>query len=124
MKLTALAERTGNWWAIEVPEVPGLFTQVKRLGQVDAMVRDAAAALIGEPEDSFDVDIQPQIPETVAELIDHAKQLTEEAGKVQRNASMETKKAATLLQQEGMTVRDIGVVMGVSYQRISQILAD
>ncbi|MET3921731.1 DNA-directed RNA polymerase specialized sigma subunit [Arthrobacter sp. UYEF20] len=37
---------------------------------------------------------------------------------------METKKAATLMQQEGMTVRDIGVVMGVSYQRISQILAD
>jgi predicted RNase H-like HicB family nuclease len=124
MKLTAKAERTGNWWAIEVPEVPGLFTQVKRLDQVEAMVRDAAAALTGELEESFDVDVQPQIPESVAELIDHAKQLTEEAGKVQRNASLETKKAAALMKEDGMTVRDIGVVMGVSYQRISQILAD
>lgn len=43
MKVTAEVVRTGAWWAIEVPEVPGLFTQVKCLDQVEGMVQDAVA---------------------------------------------------------------------------------
>lgn len=62
MKLTALAEQSGGYWVIEVPKVPGLFTQAKRLNEVVAMVRDAAALLTGEPEDSFDVEVVPRLP--------------------------------------------------------------
>ncbi len=25
--VTAIAERSDSWWAIEIPEIPGLFTQ-------------------------------------------------------------------------------------------------
>ncbi len=38
MKVTAKVTHTGDWWAIAVPEVPGLFTQAKRLDQVEEMV--------------------------------------------------------------------------------------
>ena len=44
-KVTAIAQRSEGWWAIEVPEIPGLFTQTRRLDQVDKMVRDAAKML-------------------------------------------------------------------------------
>ena len=45
MNVTAIAQRSGDWWAIEVPEIPGLFTQTRRLDQTDDMVRDAAKLL-------------------------------------------------------------------------------
>ena len=38
---TARATREENWWTITVDEVPGLFTQAKRLDQIPSMVRDA-----------------------------------------------------------------------------------
>lgn len=33
---------SGDWFAVEVPEIGGLFTQVRRLDEVEGMVRDAA----------------------------------------------------------------------------------
>ena len=57
MKVTAKATRSGNWWAVEVPEIPGLFTQARRLEQVAAMVADAAA-MLGHPQ--VEVTVEPQ----------------------------------------------------------------
>ncbi len=41
MEVTAEVSRSGAWWAVEVPEVPGAFTQAERLDQVEAAVVDA-----------------------------------------------------------------------------------
>ena len=46
MNVNAIAVQSGDWWAIEVPEIPGLFTQVRRLDEAPRMVRDAAALLL------------------------------------------------------------------------------
>jgi len=35
MELTALCERGGGWWAVRVPEIDGLYTQARRLDQVE-----------------------------------------------------------------------------------------
>lgn len=53
--LTARCTASGGWWAIEVPEVQGLFTQARRLDQVPAAVLDAAALLTGHREAHVDV---------------------------------------------------------------------
>lgn len=37
---TAVCQRSQGWWAIRFPEVPGAFSQARRLGQVERMVRD------------------------------------------------------------------------------------
>jgi len=57
MKLTAECQRSGGWWAVEVPEIPGLLTQARHLDQVASMVRDAAALLTDQSEDSFEVTV-------------------------------------------------------------------
>lgn len=122
MKLTAKAERTGKWWAVEVPEVPGLFTQTKRLDQVDAMVREAAALLTGESEDSFEIKVEPVVAGDVVAILRESVRLTDEAAETKRRASENMFKAAASMQDQGLTVRDIAVVVGVSHQRISQVL--
>jgi hypothetical protein len=45
MKVTAKATRAGDWWAIEIADVPGgpFHTQTRRLDQVEALVKDGVA---------------------------------------------------------------------------------
>jgi len=40
------AVRSGNWWSITVPELPGVFSQARRLDQVEAMAREAIAMML------------------------------------------------------------------------------
>lgn len=61
--ITANAERSGKWWAVSVPEIEGLFTQTRCLDQIPAMVRDAAALLTDEPEETLDVVVEVVRPE-------------------------------------------------------------
>lgn len=61
MKVTALATRSGHWWAIEVPEVEGVFTQTRRLEQVPAMVADAVPTMLDVPAGSVEVTVQASL---------------------------------------------------------------
>ncbi len=58
MRYTVRAQRTGDWWAIDSPDVPGVFSQAKRLDRVEEMAREAIALLLEVPADSFEVDVQ------------------------------------------------------------------
>lgn len=55
MRVAAEITRSGEWWAIQVPEMPGVFTQARRLEQVPEMVRDAVALMADVDEDSVEV---------------------------------------------------------------------
>lgn len=58
MNVTAKAQRSGGWWAVEVPEIDGLFTQAKCLGQIPAVVADAAALLEDVSAESVEVTVE------------------------------------------------------------------
>jgi len=45
MDVTAIVTREGPRYAIEVPEISGLFTQAESEAEIVPMVRDAAALL-------------------------------------------------------------------------------
>lgn len=62
MELTAHCRRSGHWWAVEVPEIPGLYTQARKLSQVKMMVLDAAALLTDQPAGDFHVRIFRSAP--------------------------------------------------------------
>ena len=121
-KLTARAERGSGWWVVEVPEIEGLLTQAKTLGQVEFMVKDAAALITGEPEESFEVEVVPVIAEEVREHLTAAKRLFEVAARAQHSAAEESRLAARELAASGLTVRDVGAVLGVSHQRAHQLV--
>lgn len=64
MHVTATATRSEDWWAIEVPEIPGLFTQAKRLEEVPELVRDAAALLGASVDEVVVNEPGPLVPES------------------------------------------------------------
>ncbi len=119
MTVTALATRSDDWWAVEVSEIPGLFTQVRRLDQVEAMVKDAAATL-GKKVDA--VRVEPQFSaEEIAEL-ERLESVRRKANAAQAEASNITRQTVSMLRNRGLTVRDVAHMVGLTPQRVSMLL--
>lgn len=123
-RYTAVCERSGDWWAIHVPEAPGAFSQVRRLADAEAMARDAIAMLEGVPEDSFDLTVVTALPPDLAAEVDAAKELRETAERYQREATAAaTAVVRTLVGQHHLRLRDVGVILSLSHQRVHQLLS-
>jgi predicted RNase H-like HicB family nuclease len=123
MKVTAKVTRSGDWWAVEVPEVPGVFTQAKRLDQVEAMVRDAVATMLDTTEEIV-VAIEPATTSPALKKVAKAIRLMKAAREAETQASQFTLEVVSALRiEEHLTVRDVGVLLDVSPQRVSQIMA-
>ena len=116
--VTARAQPCNGWWAIEVPEIPVLFTQTSRLDQIQDMVKDAASILGMEVEH---VSVEPILSEEDARLVQEMLEAKSEASQAQQRASQLSGKTARLLKNQGLTVRDIASIMGVTPQRVSAI---
>jgi hypothetical protein len=116
------ARRVGAWWALDVEGVPGAHTQVRRLDQAEGMARDAVAGVLDIAPDAFEVVVTPVIPEPIREIVDQATTARSRAAEAQDVAGQLTRQAARRLVEEGLTVRDAGVLLGVSHQRIAQLL--
>jgi predicted RNase H-like HicB family nuclease len=122
---TASCTRTGNWWAIEVPEVPGVFSQSKRLDGAEAQARDAIALMLEVPEDSFDVTIEAVLPAMAEEALAKVEEVKAEADEAMAAVRLAMVTALlALVDQLGLSYRDAGQVMGISHQRVQQILKD
>lgn len=121
MKVTAKANRSGGWWAIEVPEVPGVFTQARRLDQVAEMVADAVATMLDVPANSVEVDVQPELDGQHRRMANAARASSEAAALAQLEASKASRLAVTHLRADGLTTRDVATILGLSHQRVAQL---
>lgn len=119
---TAQCRRVGDWWAINVLDVPRVHTQARRLDQVETMARDAIALLLDVPEGSFDVVVKPILPRPLQVEVQRVRRLREKAVSVQREATSASADAVLDLAAKGhLSVRDIGRILGISHQRVDQI---
>ena len=117
----AMVTRNNGWWAISVDEIPGLFSQARRLDQVDAMVRDAASMLGCEVEN---VEIVPILDADAQEMLEELEQTRRDAEEKQRAASDLTRRAIRRFRGEGLTLRDIASLVGLSQQRVSVLMKE
>lgn len=117
MKYTATCVRSGDWWAITVPQIKGVFSQARRLDQVESMAREAIALMLDVAPDSFDVEIQPDLPQEVS----RARKARTALREAEKSADQATTAAARTLLARGYTVRDVGALLGISPQRVSQL---
>ncbi|MBT2502964.1 hypothetical protein [Curtobacterium sp. ISL-83] len=111
--------REGKFWAIDVPGVG--YSQATRLTSVEETARDMIAATKEVAEDSFDVSVDIVIPSTVKDHINQARELHAQAARIQAQAAFESAQSAAVLKQDGLTYREIGLVLEVSHQRAQQL---
>lgn len=120
---TALTERGEGWWVIQLKEDPGLLTQTRRLDQIADMVRDALELFPELTDDPYKdiVNIEFREGEAIADIANQAVQANQKAKQAQEEASQLMRQAAAELSKKGLSYRDIGTLLGVSFQRAQKL---
>ena len=119
--VTARVTRSEGWWAISVEEIPGLFTQARRLDQVANMVRDAAS-LLGVEVDV--VEVLPVLDSDSQRMLEELEAARREAEEKRRISSSLTRQIIRRFREEGLTLRDIASLVGLSQQRVAVLSKD
>lgn len=117
-----LVEREEGRWHIRVPDVNG-YAQVRTLRGAPAVARDLIAHVTGQPANSFGLKLEWVLPTEVQAHLEAAQRLRREEKRANTAAANEVRIAAKGMAAAGMSVRDIGTVLGVSHQRAHQFLA-
>jgi hypothetical protein len=116
--------REDRWWMVRIPEIGGL-TQARRLSEAKSMARSLVAITLDIPADSFDVDVEVEKVGTVkvAERTAQLRAARETATRLEREVQTDAESLARDLASEGLPLRDIGYILGISYQRAHQLVA-
>ena len=115
---TVTAERgTSGVWVLECAEL-GAVSQTKRLANAADEMREALAYQAGLDPDEINI-----LPPGLAEMKARAEKEREEAARLAAAAQASTHDLAVAMRNAGMTVRDMGTVLGVSYQRAQKLAA-
>ncbi|WP_458681936.1 HicB family toxin-antitoxin system [Prescottella equi] len=114
--------REGKWWMVAIPEIDGL-TQARRLEEVELMAREYIAVDTGVKLDEVSADVDIKVDDidagTRAERIRTERR---QAAELESRALAESKELAHDLAAHNVPVRDIGEILGVSFQRASQLV--
>jgi hypothetical protein len=116
-----VARRAGAWWALEVPSVPGVFTQVKRLDQAGAVAAEAIALMRKMPVSKVRTRVVVKLPDDLERKADDVKRLQEAAHVAAVTAAAESRALVSAMRKAGLSTRDVGQVLGVSHQRVAQL---
>lgn len=115
------AEPVGRFWHITVDGLSGA-TQARKASEVDSMVRDFISEITGESASRINFNLTVVLPRDVKAALAKSEKLRTEAEIARKAAAQEVSRAAFLLYEDGLTVRDIGLALGLSFQRAQQLL--
>lgn len=117
--------REGKWWMVSIPEIDGL-TQARTVKEAHDMAREFIAVTLDVPADSFDIHVHAEkigTVEHVTQLLEDIRIARAESERLEREAAEKTRALASALAAEELPLREIGAVMGVSHQRVGQLVS-
>lgn len=120
MEIKAKFERQGDTWRVEVPELDGFVTTAKRLDKATEQIKDLAQAATGEERCDIVVKVEAIMPGIICD-IEAAQEKSRKALQLQEEASNEIRDVVSRMRDEGLTMRDIAVLLGVTPQRVAQL---
>jgi DNA-directed RNA polymerase specialized sigma24 family protein len=116
---TATAIQWEHGWELHVEGI-GL-TQVRVLANAKAQVRDLIETVTGQ--DASDAEVVLSIDlDNLADEVAHAQRLVAKAAQCQAEAAEAQRKVVARLRDRGVSVSDIGTIMGRSRGRVSQLM--
>jgi predicted RNase H-like HicB family nuclease len=118
---TAQATRSGKWWALTVDGLKGAHSQVKRLDQAEESVREVISLMTGDRPDSFTVDVLERLSPDLEKNLRSYIEVLNAFSELERRLSEAQAATVQELIGNGLTMRDVGSLMGLSYQRVGQI---
>jgi DNA-directed RNA polymerase specialized sigma24 family protein len=123
-RYTATAQRSGGWWMVQCDQLPGALSQVRSLAKAADVHREAIAFVSGQSADEIEVDVHAELAPDLAAELAAAEELAETARDNLDAATRKRREVARQLAKQGVTMRDIGTLFGVSHQRAQQLVSD
>jgi len=119
---TVEAIREGKWWVVTV-EGAGT-TQAKTLREAKEMAIDLIAVMNDVPESAVEVNLLAILPPKLQKEVAAAKQAQLDVEARQAKAAQRSRKVAfELVKVAGLSGKDASEVLGLSPQRVSQLLS-
>jgi predicted RNase H-like HicB family nuclease len=119
----ANATRDDRFWLVHVPEVDR-HTQARTVDEIELMARDLIAIMTGADASSVELRVTIELPASVRTKLDRVERARETERAARADAAAELRAAAIELKRTGMSVRELGRVLGVSYQRAGQLTSE
>lgn len=115
--------REGKWWMIAIPELKGL-TQARRLSEVDTMAREWIAVTLDCEIDEVSIILSTTVVDgiDVKQMFAEIEAGRDEAARMEAEVRAKSEAFAKQLADADIPVRDIGTIMGVSFQRAHQLV--
>ena len=115
--------RDEGWWIMHA-RIPRtiIYSQAKRVDDVEPMIRDAIAGVLDVDPESFAIELTFVLDSDVLDQVARAREVSLEAAEVQERASRESRAAVQALRKEGLTLKEAGYFLGVTPQRVAQLL--
>jgi predicted RNase H-like HicB family nuclease len=123
-RYTATARRCGGWWMVQCDQLPGALSQVRSLAKAAEVHREAIVFVSGQAADEIEVEVHAELPPNLAAELEAAEKLAEAARDSLDAAGRKRRDVARQLARQGVTMRDIGTLFGVSHQRAQQLVSD
>lgn len=115
--------RDGKWWMVEIPDLDGL-TQARRLGEAPEMAREWIALTTDAALDAVEVTVASVLVDGVDIWPKHlqVREIRRRLDQASEELSTLTREVAQELVASDVPVRDVGAVLEVSPQRVSQLV--
>lgn len=116
-------KRDGRWWMVAIPELDGL-TQARRLDEVEQMAREYIAVTTDVPLSRVAVEVSG-IAADGQDLLEASilvDGLRRRAKDLEALVAELTREVASALTDASVPVRDVSSVLGISHQRVSQLV--
>ncbi|WP_394253541.1 hypothetical protein [Arthrobacter pityocampae] len=116
----ATARRQGKWWVIEIPEL-GHTTRARTVVEIQDVATGLAAVIRDVDPSEVQVNVAVDTPELPEATWREAREKTQQAQQLTREAAAASREVVTSLRSSGYTLRDIAAILGISHQRVSQL---
>ena len=118
---TAEAARDNGWWVVQLREDPGVLTQARRLDQIPETVRDALVLFPDLEPDPGQATIVVEVTDDNEAKAALARDKTKAAQTMRDEATQLMRQTVHELSEGGLSLMDIGTLLGVSYARAQQL---
>jgi len=119
---TAVFTRDENGaWIVRVPAVPGCHTYGLSLRQARQRIREALSLFLDDAE-AARIEDDIRLPARTRATVERAKRARERADRERETAQRETERSVQSLVRLGLSTRDAGDLLGLSHQRVQQLV--
>jgi DNA-directed RNA polymerase specialized sigma subunit len=120
MEIKAECERKAGAWRVRVPALDNLLISTKRLDIATEQIKDLVHEYQGVDRCDVVVKVETSMPGIICDL-EAAQAKMRESIRLQEEASREIRQVVSTLRKEGLSMRDIGVLLQISPQRVAQL---